>query len=150
MEDAGLANFLAGKPVDVDWTFLRETSAIQRAKGATLTKVRVVVEPQTQYTQLELTLYPIMAEIGEDIHILTVQQGDWPDGVPHQDYWLFDERDLWRMHYHENFRFKGAELIKDEHAVADAIRARDVALDRAVPLAGYLAQHPEILEHTSA
>lgn len=149
-EDAELVNYLNGRPLDTDWSYLRETVGVQRAKGATKTKVRVVVEPQTQYTQLELRVYPIMAEIGEDIRILTVQQGDWPEGVPHEDYWLFDERDLWRMHYHENFRFKGAELIEDESAVADAIRARDAALNSAIPLADYLAQHPEILEHTPA
>ncbi len=149
-EDAALADFLCGRPIGMDWTYLRETTSLQRSKGCTKTKVRVAVEPWTQYTHLELTQYPTMAEIGEDIHIIAVQQGDWPEGVPHHDYWLFDERDLWLMHYHENFYFKGAELIEDEAVVAEHLRARDAAMATAIPLVEYLALHPELEESTTA
>lgn len=35
--------------------------------------------------------------------------GGRPPELRLHDYWLFDYRDVWRMHYHENFRFAGAE-----------------------------------------
>lgn len=137
--DDDLAQFLSGRPVEVDWTWLREVTGPHAAAGRAPVKVRVVVEPVTPYTAMELTLYPRMAEIGEDIRIIATRQGSWPDGVPHHDYWMFDERQVWRMHYHENFRFAGAELLDDPHVVAEHRRWRDRAVELAVPLADHLA-----------
>jgi hypothetical protein len=48
----------------------------------------------------------------EDIRILPIQPGQWPD-LPHQDYWLFDSRDLWIMAYDADGRFVCAELVPD-------------------------------------
>ena len=110
-----------------------------------------MVEPPTPYTRLELTPYPKMAEAGEDIHILACQQGEWPSEQPHHDFWLFDDRDVWRMHYHENFHFKGAELLDDPASVAEHRRFRDLALTHAVPLHDFLAsRHANDQERTTA
>jgi hypothetical protein len=46
---------------------------------------------------------------------------------------------VWNMHYYENFRFAGAELLDDPDDVSQHLRWRDLALARAVPLNEYLA-----------
>lgn len=142
-EDASLARFLSGRPVELDWTWLRSTTRRQIAAGRTKTQVRIVVEPPTQYTQLELTLYPEVLAAGGDVRIIAVRQGDWPD-LPHHDFWLFDDRDVWRLHYHENFRFKGAELLDDPEVVAQHRQWRDTALALAVPFVDYLAPRQQL------
>ncbi|MBA2322938.1 MAG: hypothetical protein H0V92_02580, partial [Pseudonocardiales bacterium] len=58
---------------------------------------------------------------------------------PRHDYWLFDDRDVWRMHYNADLTFHGAELIEDEAAIAQHLVWRDLALALAEPLKDYLA-----------
>jgi hypothetical protein len=45
------------------------------------------------------------------------------------------------MHYGDDYRFSGAELIEDEDAIAQHLEWRNVALSRAIPLNDYLATH---------
>lgn len=149
-QDAAVAQFLSGRPVEIELGWSNSRTRQQAALGRRKEKVRIVVEPQTQYTQVELTVYPRMAEAGEDIRILTVQMGDWPEGLPRHDYWLFDDRDVWRMHYHENYYFKGAELIDDPDLVAGYREARDLAWARAVPLNEYITSGADHEERSNA
>ena len=149
-DDADLANFLAGRPLDNDYAFQRRTSVPQRAAGRTKTRVRIVVEPPTPYTRYELAVYPRLQTYGTQVNILAVHQGEWPTGLPHHDFWLFDDRDLWLMHYHENFRFKGAEPVTDQETVDQHRRWRDIALAAAVPLERYLDGVTKEGEHRTA
>lgn len=138
-EDAALARFLAGEPLDLDLSWAIPKLKAQIAAGRKHATVRVVVEPPTDYTRLELAIYPEFTAVGEDIRIISVPEGSWPEDVPRHDYWLFDDRDVWRMHYHENHRFAGAELLDDGPAIADHLQWRDAALAQSVPLDDYLA-----------
>lgn len=138
-EDAALARFLAGEPHNADFSWVMPKLKAQLAAGRRQTTVRVVVEPPTDYTRFELTLYPELTAVGEDIRIISVPDGTWPKEVPRHDYWLFDDHDLWRMHYHSNYRFAGAELLTDDSVIADHIRWRDTAIAQAIPLDDYLA-----------
>jgi hypothetical protein len=147
-EDADLANFLAGRPLDTDWSFQQRTSVPQRAAGRVKTRVRLVVEPPTPYTRYELAVFPTLQALGTDIRILAVGMGEWPDDLPHHDFWLFDDRDLWVMHYYENFRFAGAELVDEPAAVQQHRRWRDEALAQSVPLDDHAAGEPP--ERTTA
>ena len=54
------------------------------------------------------------------------------------------------MHYHENFRWKGAERIDDPAALEEHRNARDAALARAVSLDEYLASRRAGKESSSA
>ncbi|MGI5127284.1 DUF6879 family protein [Pseudonocardia sp. CA-107938] len=141
-EDEYLTQFLSGQRPKTSWGFMRATAGSQIAAGRTKTRVRVVVEPATLYTEMALTIYPELLEIGEDIRFVGVQQGEWPEEQPHHDYWIFDDRELWLMHYHENFRWKGAERIDDPAALEEHRAARDRALAMAVSLDEYLASRP--------
>lgn len=128
----------ASEPLDIDLSRTVPKTRAQVASGRTKTRVRVVVEPQTDYTRFELAIYPRLAAAGEDIRIIAVPGGGWPAGLPRYDYWLFDDHDVWRMHYGDDHRFRGAELLDDESMIADHLQWRDIALDQAVPLDEYL------------
>lgn len=150
-EEAHLARFLAGKPLDFDLTWRLSRTRARRHERTTTT-VRIVVEPPTIYTRWELTVYPLLVDAGEDVRIIAVPEGGRPTELPLHDFWLFDDRDVWKMHYHENFRFAGAELLDDPEVVAQHLRWRDLALARAVPLREYLASRggPDDSETTNA
>lgn len=114
VEDAAVARFAAGEPHGIDLSWTIDKVKDQVAAGCTQTNVRVVVEPSNDYTRMELVCYETIAAAGEDIRIISVPEGAWPEGLPQHDYWLFDDRDVWRMHYDDNDRFTGAELLTDE------------------------------------
>lgn len=150
VEDEHLATFLSDRPVEFDLTWRLSKTQAQMAAGRTETTVRIVVEPPTVYTRFELSVYPRLVAAGEDIRIIAVPQGGRPPELPLHDYWLFDDRDVWRMHYHENFRFAGAELLDDPRVIAEHLQWRDLALARAVPLHEYLSsrESPDQQEHS--
>jgi hypothetical protein len=114
------------------------------AAGCTKITVRVVVEPQTDYTRMELATYRLIVAGGEDVRVIVVPEGTWPDGLPRQDFFLFDERSVWRMHYNEDYTWAGAEQLEGEDVLAQHLRWRDRALELAIPLLEYpgVAQLP--------
>lgn len=136
-EDEAVARFLAGDTptLTFDWSIPKIETQV--AAGRTQTTVRVVVEPPSDYTRWELSVFPQFVAAGEDIRVLAVPAGDWPAGVPGHDFWLFDDREVWRMHYDERHRFTGAELLGDD-ALVDHLQWRDIAIERSVPLDRYL------------
>lgn len=141
VEDARLADFLAGRPIEV--TFEKRLSRARErfAAGATKTTVRIVVEPPTDYTRLELACYPILAAGGEDIQVVIVRDA-WPDDLPRQDFFLFDDHDVWRMHYNDDHTFAGAEQLDGDDDLVRHLRWRDAALARAIPLLDYPGVEP--------
>lgn len=145
-----LARFAAGLPLEIDLSKRLSRTRPQITAGRTKTTVRIVIEPPTAYTRLELTVYPLMAEAGEEVRIIAVPQGQRPRDLPLHDYWLFDEREVWRMHYYENFRFAGAELLNEPGAVEQHLRWRDLALGLAVPLQDYLSSREGVEESSPA
>jgi hypothetical protein len=62
------------------------------------------------------------------------------DGLPDHDFWLLDDRDVYRMHYTPEGKF-----VAGEHLPADRLAEyqgyRDVALTHAVPFASYWERH---------
>jgi hypothetical protein len=151
-EDGPLARFLTGQPLEFDLTWRLSKTRTEASPERTTTTVRIVVEPPSLYTRFELTVYPQLVAAGEDVRIIAVPEGGRPPELPMHDFWMFDERDVWKMHYYENFRFAGAELLDDPEVVAQHLRWRDIALARAVPLHEYLASRkaPDDSETTTA
>lgn len=140
-EDAAVARFLSGDAptLTFDWSIPKIEAQV--AAGRRQTTVRVVKEPPTDYTRWELSVFPQFVAAGEDIRILTVAHEASPPDLPEHDFWLFDDREVWRMHYDERHRFTGAELL-DEGALGDHLRWRDTALARSVRFEVYLrARH---------
>lgn len=137
VEDEWVEQFLAGtaEPPTYEWRLSRVRGRLDA--GATKVTVRVVVEPPTDYTRMEMFFYPILTAGGEDVRVITVAEGEWPENLIDYDYYLYDEREVWRMHYNDDFSFLGAELLEGPDVLAQHLRWRDIALARAVPLHEY-------------
>lgn len=58
------------------------------------------------------------------------------------DFWLLDDRDVMRMYYDEDGRFRGGE-IPPPSELARYQRARDAAVAASEPFAVWWARHPE-------
>jgi hypothetical protein len=109
------------------------------AAGRQLRRVHVIREPLTAYVAWELHAYAETVEAGEDVRLLPVPDGEpWPAGVPEgEDFWIFDDQDVWVMDYDPNGRFLGCELTSE----IERYRAiRDVALAASVSWSTYMSR----------
>lgn len=124
--------FRAGEPVDLSWaetwfSMIREATA----EGRHFARVRVVSLPLSDYSRFGLWAAQRTSEAGEDIRYLPRDLAERLD-LPNHDYWLFDSRKLARMHYGEQDKFQGAEIITDPVKVVQHNYWRDVAQHHAI------------------
>jgi Family of unknown function (DUF6879) len=68
---------------------------------------------------------------GEDIRYVARDEAN-DAGLPNHDYWLFDSRKLARMHFGEDNRFLGAEIVEDPAVIVEHNYWRDAAWHCAV------------------
>jgi hypothetical protein len=125
--------FLAGEPDDLTWhqnwlAMLREASH----QGRRFSRVRVVGVPLSDYSRFGLWLSQFANASGDDIRYLMRDKARALD-LPKNDYWLFDSQKLVHMHFGEDDRFLGGEVIEDPRAVVQHNYWRDAALHYAVP-----------------
>ena len=137
-EADAFARFRAGKDPGIDLSWWTGLARAHTAVGRTMSRVRVIIEPPSDYTRFALLAYPVMAAAGDDIQIIAASPGTWPDGVPREDFWIFDD-DVWVMNYDNNGPFVSAELLEDRQGTADHLRWRDAALAQSIPVAQYVA-----------
>jgi hypothetical protein len=142
IENPRVADFIAGRPMTPTYEWRLSRVRDRAAAGATKMGVRVVVEPPTDYTRMEVATFPILVAGGEDIRVIAVPEGTWPGGLPRHDFYLFDDREVWRMHYNNDYTFGGAEQLDGEDVLAEHLRWRDRALELAVPLHEYPGVEP--------
>jgi hypothetical protein len=129
---------------DDQWIALLKAN---RRWGKTHQRVHVITEPLTPAMQEELTAgYEGNVAAGEDIHIVPVAPGhDWPNSLPHLDFWLFDSSKLYGMRYEPDGAWAGADRITDPERIVEACRARDAALHCwAIPWREYIASKPDL------
>lgn len=150
-EDASFAAFLAGETYtrSAGKTWWLDCIAAAHARGASMGRVHVVTEPLTDYMRYEIAwAYAPNVAAGEDIRIVPVGAGQWPDDLPPPgsttDYWLFDDTELYRMHYGAGAAWLGAQHVTDPDAVAHAREWREAARRRAVPWRAYIAARPDL------
>ncbi|HEU0087990.1 MAG TPA: hypothetical protein VFQ77_10115 [Pseudonocardiaceae bacterium] len=151
-EDADFAAFVAGRPKPPNpgheqWQAMVRANL---AAGRIMQRVHVVIEPLSQYLQLELTWgYGPNAAAGEDIRIIAVRRGErWPLDVPEgTDYWLFDSAELYQQHYDADGTWVGTEIVTDPARIVTACHWRDAALHHSMPWRDYLADRPELARH---
>lgn len=137
-ESAALARFRAGLDPGLDLSWEVDTTRAYLTQGKRLARVRLVLEPVSDYVRMALHYLPVLAEAGEDIRVLA-SPGYWPRGLPQHDFWIFDDEDVWTMAYDDHGRFLLAEQV-EESMLTGAHRAwRDEALRQAMPLSHYLA-----------
>jgi hypothetical protein len=128
------AAFLAGEPMPADWDDNPWVRAITGA-GKALERVHVLRSPLTDYLRYELAAYPGNIAAGESIGIIDLAR-QAVNGLPEHDFWLFDDAEVYRMHYTPDGRFTGAERLPDAR-LAEYRRYRDLARENAVPFAAY-------------
>ena len=87
--------------------------------------------PLTDYSRFGLWASQFTVAAGEDIHYLTRNQAQ-EISLPNHDYWLFDSRKLVRVHFNENDRFLGGEVINDLAEIVQHNYWRDAAWHYAV------------------
>lgn len=132
--------FISGHPQPRDPAKNAWVSMIRDAvqAGKIFQRVRVVVEPLTDYLRYELGWsYPPNVNVGEDIRILPTQPGRWPT-LPRHDYWLFDSSDLWVMEYAEDGTFRWIEQVDTPAVIVRHAYWRDAALHQAVSYRDYM------------
>lgn len=99
------------------------------ADGRTFSRVRVVSLPLSAYSRFGVFCSQYTNAAGEDIRYLT---RDHASDLPSYDYWLFDSRLLVKMHFDEEGRFLGGEVIKDPAVIVQHSYWRDAAWHRAI------------------
>lgn len=107
------------------------------AAGRRYDRVHVITEPLSDYIRFQCAWgYRHNLTAGENIRILAVHEDNWPDGLPHLDYWLFDSHQLVLMNYADDGSFS-TELVEDPEWVVAANRWRDHAIQRSIPFPEY-------------
>jgi uncharacterized protein DUF6879 len=140
-EREDLAAFQRGEPLDTAPGPWQATLRDHVAAGSRLARVHVLEEPLSDYVRYELAAYVPNVDAGEDVRVIAVRRGEWPEGVPRHDFWLFDDERLWLMDYDPEGGFQAARRITDSVAVVQHRRWRDAALALSIPLADYAATH---------
>jgi hypothetical protein len=137
--------FLAGEargtfPGIAAWIDGTVSAAVKAGKR--LYRVHVVEEPLSDYVRFECAWsYEHTVAAGEEVRILPVSGGAWPDDLPHRDYWLFDSATLVVMHYAPDGTFTFAELIDDPAEVVEANYWRDIAVSKAMPYRSFAERY---------
>ena len=131
-ENESLRKFLAGEQDDLPWmqswlVMLRDLTA----QGRRFARVRVVGMPLTDYSRFGVWCAQFTNDAGEDIRYLTRDQAQ-AEGLPAHDYWLFDSRTLVQLHFDDEDRFLGGEVIEDPAVIVRHNYWRDAAWHKAV------------------
>lgn len=108
------------------------------SEGRRFHRVRVVSLPLSTYNQWGLLEAEVTNRAGDDIRYLPRDQAA---GLPDHDYWLFDSRTVVKMHFGDDDRFVGFELIDDPAIVVEHNYWRDAAWHHAVPRDDFAAKH---------
>lgn len=147
-----LRRFLAGEPSSGSPANQAWCDEVQAGigRGVAYQRVHVVREPLSDYVRFECARgYPASTAAGEDVRIIALRPGaPWPDGVPQHDLWLFDGIYRVDVTYDDGGAFVEGEIKDDPDAVAEARRARDVALSLAVPFGSYAAEFDDLMRKT--
>jgi hypothetical protein len=122
-----------------DWLADRRADA---EAGKTFRRVRVVSVPPTDYARFGLAYSAFNNDAGEDIRYLARPDAD-ELGLPTFDYWMFDSRTVAKMHFDDEDKFLGFEMLEDPAAVVDLNHARDVAWHHAVTRDDFAAKHSD-------
>jgi hypothetical protein len=101
------------------------------AEGRLFSRVRVVNIPLTDYSRFSLWVSGYTQAAGDDIRYLTREQAEVAE-LPKHDYWLFDSRKLVMMHFDDDDRFVGAEVIDDLGLIVEHNYWRDAARHHAI------------------
>lgn len=144
-ETERLRRYLAGEPLEVE-PGTREWLEFMDAEirsGKRWHKVHILRSPISEYLRFECEWgYAVSSQYGQEVYILDEAERARPEGIPDEDFWLFDDETAARLHYGEDGRFIGAELASSAE-LPRYRRYRDLTLEVAEPFSSWWARHPE-------
>ncbi|GAA3154523.1 hypothetical protein GCM10010486_20780 [Nonomuraea roseoviolacea subsp. carminata] len=122
-----LRRFLEGRPVDMRWlgSWLDLVQEHTR-QGRSMSRVRVVSRPFSDYTRFGLMVSEHNINAGDHIRYLERSEAGRL-GLPHSDWWLFDDERVALLHFTSDDILLGAEIVTDPTAVEQYRRWRDIA-----------------------
>ncbi|PZG56339.1 hypothetical protein C1I98_01530 [Spongiactinospora gelatinilytica] len=136
-EQEPLRRFLAGEPDDLGWNRpWLDLMAEHAAKRKFVHRVRVVSVPLSEYSRFGLWCAQFALQAGEDIRYLDRARAQ---GLPQDDYWLFDSKWAAVLRFDDDDVLLGAEIVTDPATVAELAAGRDDAWHRAVTRDQFLA-----------
>lgn len=104
--------------------------------GKTMTRVRVVSQPLTDYQRYGFAWsVPGNIEAGEDIRVLDLTNTPLPP-LPKFDFWLYDEATVVRLDYRMDGTQIARELVEPDY-LPEYLEWRDYALTHSVPFREY-------------
>lgn len=122
----------------------------ERAAGKISSRVRVLPAQLTDYERYACEFgYRYTAEAGEDIRVLRRGEHDLPEGLIERDFWIIDDDQVVAMHYDDDGRFEGGEVLAD-HTLTQHLHTRDTAWAAGEPFPGWWSRHPELHRHPTA
>ncbi|NRQ40244.1 hypothetical protein HII36_51750 [Nonomuraea sp. NN258] len=129
-EEEPLREFLAGRPVDMEWLrFWLDLSRRHRDEGRSLRRVRVVTHPFSDYTRFGLMTAAHNVRAGDDIRYLERTAAERAE-LPRSDWWLFDDERVAFLHFREDDVLLGAEIISDPAVVERHRQWQEIAWSR--------------------
>jgi hypothetical protein len=122
----------------------------ERAAGKVSSRVRVLSERLTDYERYACEWgYALNAEAGEDIRVLHRDEHAIPDGLIGRDFWVIDDDEVVEMHYDEDGRFEGAEILP-RTVLPAYLGSRDASWTAAEPFVDWWTRHPELHRRAAA
>jgi hypothetical protein len=134
-ERADFEDFLAGRPTpppELDWwrPWLEQIKRLT-SEGKTISRVRVLAEPPSDYQRWELWAAPWHAEAGEKIGYLPRGRA-LRLGLPiSDDWWLLDDERLIVMRFTPDGEIDSKYLTTDPSTITSLIQWRDLAVRNA-------------------
>lgn len=144
-ETERLRRYLAGEPLEIEAAIREwlEFMAEEIRAGKRWHKVHILRAPLSEYLRFECEWgYAVSTQYGQEVYILDESERARPADIPDEDFWLFDDDAVARLHYDGEGRFLGAELA-DAADVPRYRDYRDLAVRAAEPFASWWARHPE-------
>lgn len=134
-EQEPLARFLAGEDMPADYNARSHQRLRERvARGMTLTKVKLIRRPLTDYQRFSLAWgIPGNEAAGMQHRIIDVT--DREVDLPEIDFWLYDDSEVVVLVYDEKGVPRFADLIAGD--IGQYRRWRDIALRESIPFGEY-------------
>ncbi len=135
-ERADFEQFLAGSPVpppEIDWWrpwLDRVTRWCQ--EGKTISRVRVLADPPTDYQRWMLWSDRWVTEAGEDIRYMPRRKA-YEIGLPDADWWLLDDEQVIIMAFDDDGNPVQKTLVTEPDLITRYRRWRDLAIRNAIP-----------------
>ena len=91
------------------WDFI----ALKTRDGVKMERIRLIIEPLTEYTKRELIVHAKSKTFGDDIRTISEETFN-KLSIKLADFWLIDEKLVLIMKYSENGEYFGFDIMENE------------------------------------